>query len=63
MAQRGNENGYRGVMDSDKMIDIFKKNKNIIAWMHGHNHNFEVINRDDMLFVSNGRIVVFHPLR
>jgi len=60
---RGNENGYRGVMDSDKMIDIFKKNKNIIAWMHGHNHNFEVINRDDMLFVSNGRIGGFDPSR
>ena len=29
--------------------------------MHGHNHNFEVINRDDMLFVSNGRIGGFDP--
>ena len=57
----GNENGYRGVMDSDKMLAVFKKNPNIITWMHGHNHNFEIVNRDDMLFVSNGRIGGFDP--
>ena len=59
----GNENGYRGVMDSDKMLAVFKKNPNIITWMHGHNHNFEIVNRDDMLFVSNGRIGGFDPSR
>jgi len=48
-------------MDSDKMLAVFKKNPNIITWMHGHNHNFEVVKQEDMLFVSNGRIGGFDP--
>lgn len=59
----GNENGYRGVMDSDRMLTVFKNNTNIIAWMHGHNHNFEIVNKQNMLFVSNGRIGGFDPSR
>ncbi len=57
----GNEPGYRGLMDSEKMLQIFKRNRNIIAWMHGHNHNYEIVNRQNMLFVSNGRIGGFDP--
>lgn len=57
----GNEPGYRGIMDSDKMLQIFKKNPNIISWMHGHNHNYEIVNHQNMLFVSNGRIGGFDP--
>lgn len=57
----GNEAGYRGLMDSEKMLGIFKKYPNIISWMHGHNHNFEILEKQDMLFVSNGRIGGFDP--
>jgi len=59
----GNSPGYRGIMDSEKMLQIFKKNPNIISWMHGHNHNFEIVNQQNMLFVSNGRFGGFDPSR
>lgn len=57
----GNEAGYRGLMDSEKMLGIFRKYPNIISWMHGHNHNFEIQEKQNMLFVSNGRIGGFDP--
>lgn len=57
----GNDPGYRGIMDSEKMLAVFSKNPNIISWMHGHNHNYEIVNHKNMLFVSNGRIGGFDP--
>ncbi len=57
----GNEPGYRGIMDSERMLELFKKNPNIISWMHGHNHNYEIVKEQNMLFVSNGRIGGFDP--
>ena len=58
---KGNGPGYRGLMDSEKMMQIFKENPNVISWMHGHNHNYEVVKMQDMLYVSNGRIGGFDP--
>ena len=57
----GNEAGYRGLMDSEKMLGIFRKFPNVISWMHGHNHSFEIKESQNMLFVSNGRIGGFDP--
>lgn len=57
----GNEPGYRGLMDSEKMLEIFREYPNVISWMHGHNHNFEILEKQNMLFVSNGRIGGFDP--
>jgi len=57
----GNEAGYRGIMDSEKMLWIFRKYPNIVSWMHGHNHNYEIVEKQNMLFVSNGRIGGFDP--
>lgn len=57
----GNEPGYRGLIESDRMLRVFKDNPNVIAWMHGHNHNFQIVNQQNMLFVSNGRIGGFDP--
>ena len=57
----GNVPGYRGIMDSERMLQIFKKNPNIVSWMHGHNHNYEIVSLQNMLFVSNGRIGGFDP--
>ncbi len=59
----GNEAGYRGLVDSEKMLEIFRRNPNVIAWMHGHNHNYEIALKQNMLFVSNGRIGGFDPSR
>ena len=59
----GDTPGYRGIMESDRMKRIFKQHPNIISWMHGHNHNFQIVNQNNMLFVSNGRIGGFDPSR
>ena len=58
---KGDEPGYRGIMDSDRLLETFKDNPNVIAWMHGHNHNYQIVNQQNMLFVSNGRIGGFDP--
>lgn len=57
----GNEPGYRGLLESERMLRVFQEHPNVIAWMHGHNHNFEIVNQQNMLFVSNGRIGGFDP--
>jgi len=55
------EPGYRGLVNSRELINFFKLYPNIISWMHGHNHTFEVMKKMNMLFVSNGRIGGFIP--
>ena len=55
------EEGYRGLVNSKELLDIILAHPNIIAWMHGHNHNFEIVKKHDRLFVSNGRIGGFDP--
>ena len=57
------EPGYRGLVNSDVLTRLFGQNPQVIAWMHGHNHNYEVVRKGDMLFVSNGRIGGFDPSR
>lgn len=52
----GDEPGYRGLAQNDLLLDLFKHNPQIIAWMHGHNHDYVVVPREGMLFVSVGRI-------
>ena len=53
--------GYRGLANSQEMEDIIKKYPNVISWMHGHNHNYEIVRKHNRLFVSNGRIGGFDP--
>ena len=55
------EEGYRGLVNSSELMGIMRENPNIIAWMHGHNHNFQMIKMENKLFVSNGRIGGFDP--
>ena len=55
------EPGYRGVVNTKEIIDIMNEYPNCIAWMYGHNHNYEVVEKDGRLFVSNGRIGGFDP--
>lgn len=57
------EEGYRGLVNSQEMMEIIETHPNIIAWMHGHNHNYQVVKKKDRLFVSNGRIGGFDPSR
>jgi hypothetical protein len=50
------EPGYRGLVESKRILTLIESHPNILAWLHGHNHNFEVVQRGKQLFVSNGRI-------
>jgi hypothetical protein len=57
----GHEPGYRGILNSDELWSLMKKYPNVKAWMHGHNHNYEMVEKNGILFVSNGRIGGFDP--
>ena len=54
---------YRLLANTREMFDLFKKHRNVIAWMHGHNHNWEVVEKHNLLCVSTGRIGGFDPHR
>jgi len=53
--------GYRQVSNSDALLALFKQHPQVAAWMHGHNHNYEIVPLDGALYVSNGRIGGFDP--
>ncbi|AQQ72589.1 metallophosphoesterase, family [Limihaloglobus sulfuriphilus] len=55
------EPGYRGITNSQELMDIMTSYPNVISWMHGHNHTYEVVKKDNLMFVSNGRIGGFIP--
>jgi Calcineurin-like phosphoesterase len=57
------EPGYRGLVNGDEILALMAKYPNIIAWMNGHNHTYEVVKKDgyQVLFVSNGRFGGFVP--
>ncbi|KAA3644438.1 MAG: hypothetical protein DWP98_12200 [Bacteroidetes bacterium] len=56
-----NETGYREVVNSDEVYKIINEHNNVIGWFHGHNHQYEIVNKHDRLYVSNGRIGGFNP--
>lgn len=47
--------GYRGLVQSEALLKLFEANPQVIAWFHGHNHDYAVVPRQEMLFVSVGR--------
>lgn len=53
--------GYRQTSNSEMLLELFKRYPNIIAWMHGHNHTYEVVPVAGTVYVSNGRIGGFDP--
>ena len=55
------EPGYRGLVNGNALTALFEAHPQVAAWMHGHNHNYEVVRRGRMLYVSNGRIGGFDP--
>ncbi|MGM9743261.1 MAG: metallophosphoesterase family protein [Candidatus Cryptobacteroides sp.] len=55
------EPGYRGVVNTNEILDIMNAYPNCIAWMYGHNHNYEIVKDGKKAFVSNGRIGGFDP--
>ena len=55
------ESGYREVINSDEVYKVINKHNNVIAWFHGHNHQYEIVKKQNRLYVSNGRIGGFNP--
>ena len=55
------DNTYRLVANSDEIRALFRRYPNVKGWLHGHNHDFVVAEKESMLFVSNGRIGGFDP--
>ncbi len=53
--------GYRQVVNSDQVLDLINQYPNVLAWMHGHNHTYELVPKYGKLFVSVGRIGGFNP--
>lgn len=52
---------YRRTINSDEVLDVLATHPQVLAWMHGHNHGYEIVRRDGRLYVSNGRIGGFTP--
>ncbi|MGC9052657.1 MAG: metallophosphoesterase family protein [Candidatus Hydrogenedens sp.] len=55
------DTGYRMVANSEEVIRLLRENSQVILWMHGHNHTWEIIPRWQKWFVSNGRFGGFPP--
>ena len=53
--------GYRVTTNSGVLLELFKKYPQVIAWMHGHNHTYEVVPIAGTVYVSNGRFGGFDP--
>ncbi len=53
--------GYRQVSNSKAVFDLLKKYPQVVAWMYGHNHTYEVVPLDGIVYVSNGRFGGFEP--
>ncbi|AQQ69681.1 Calcineurin-like phosphoesterase [Limihaloglobus sulfuriphilus] len=52
---------YRRVANSEEVLNIINSYSNVIGWMHGHNHTWEIEEKFGKYFVSNGRIGGFSP--
>ncbi len=55
------DTGYRTIANSDKVIALLREHPQVIAWCHGHNHTWEIVERWQKVFVSNGRFGGFPP--
>ncbi|MDO8587647.1 MAG: metallophosphoesterase [Armatimonadota bacterium] len=53
--------GYRRLADSRRVRAFLKRYPNVVAWLHGHNHTWEMVRKDGKLFVSCGRIGGYNP--
>lgn len=52
---------YREIVNSPEVLRVLDAHPNVIAWMHGHNHQYEIVEKDNRVYVSNGRIGGFNP--
>lgn len=52
---------YRSVANSAQVRRLIDAHPNLLAWMHGHNHTWELVEQNGKYYVSNGRIGGFTP--
>lgn len=52
---------YRQVANTKRVMKVLDRYPNVVAWMHGHNHTWELVKKDGRFYVSNGRIGGFSP--
>lgn len=57
----GGVTAYREVVNSEEVFEAIDNHKHVIAWLHGHNHQYEIVKNNDRLYVSNGRMGGFIP--
>lgn len=57
----GADQVYRQTWNSEDVFRLLDSHPAVLAWMHGHNHNFEVVKKHNRLYVSNGRFGGFVP--
>ena len=55
------DTGYRMVANSEEVLSLLRQSPQVLIWMHGHNHTWEIIPRWQKWFVSNGRFGGFPP--
>ncbi len=53
--------GYRRLANSNEVFDMLLQYPNVVGWMHGHQHTFEMVKMARKVFVSCGRIGGFDP--
>ena len=53
--------GYRKLANSEEVLELINRYPNVLAWMHGHNHTWEIVPKSGKLYVSCGRIGGFDP--
>ena len=56
-----NATGYRVTVNSDQVTDLLDQHGQVVAWFHGHNHQYEIVQKGQRMYVSNGRIGGFNP--
>lgn len=52
---------YRRTINSDAVLQLLDQHPQVLAWMHGHNHQYQMVEQAGRLYVSNGRIGGFNP--
>jgi hypothetical protein len=52
---------YRSVANSAQVRSLIDGFPNLLSWMHGHNHTWELVEQSGKYYVSNGRIGGFTP--
>ncbi len=55
------QSAYRRVINTDELLSVIDRHPQVVAWMHGHNHQYEIVEKHSRLYVSNGRIGGFNP--